>query len=189
MLLSDAINKVKTSETERNNVVASIFNDRDLKALICNYITKHGGNNDDGLFIFDEVIVQFIKTAFASKEKEFSGELNAYLMGICHHLWYHESKKKKKIAFTEQMKEQSEEAYEEIYLTRERYKMLDKVLEKLRSNCRAVLMHWANGYSMKEIAEKLNYLSEGMARKKKSQCFAELNDFLINNPHIKIQLQ
>ena len=35
---------------------------------------------------------------------------------------------------------------EEIFLTKERYSLLHDVLDKLRSNCRAVLMHWANGF-------------------------------------------
>jgi DNA-binding NarL/FixJ family response regulator len=49
-------------------------------------------------------------------------------------------------------------------------------------------MAWANGLSMKEIAQKMNYQSEGMARKKKSQCMKQLIEFIQSNPALKSAL-
>lgn len=191
MLLAEAVNKINNSSSERDKVVTIIFQDDRLKALIKNYVTKHGGSEADAEWVFDEMIVQFLKTVFGKNGAVYTGELNAYLTGIGHNIWYHELKK---LGRYSELKEQHladkiEPGPEPIFLNNEKYKLLEVVLTKLRANCRAVLMHWANGFSMQEIAEKLNYQSEGMARKKKSQCMAELNDFLINHPNIKDQLK
>ena len=42
---------------------------------------------------------------------------------------------------------------------------------------------------MSEIAEKLGYKSEGVVRKKKSECMKELLTFLNGNPQIKEALR
>ena len=191
MLLAEAVQKINISDTERDKVVTSIFQDSKLRSLVFGYVIKHGGSEADAELVFDDMIVQFVKTVFGKHNMNYTGELNAYLMGITHHVWYHEQKKLGK--YTElkdqHLNDDLEPSPEPIFLNAERNEILKVVLEKLRGNCRAVLMHWANGFSMQEIAEKLGYQSEGMARKKKSQCMTELNDFLFNNPHIKDQLR
>lgn len=189
MNLAQTITLIQQSQNDRNIVIEQLFNDLELKNKVVVYIKKNGGSKEDGLYIFDEMIVQFIKTAIAKSNLQYNVELNAYLMGIVHHLWYKEKEKKNKFSELKPHQEEFSNAYEEIFLNKERYAILNTVLTKLRANCRAVLMHWANGFSMQEIADKLGYQSEGMARKKKSQCMAELNDFLINHPNIKDQLK
>ncbi len=193
MSLLLAIGQVNHSERERRALIAKIYHNHQIKSSIHSLIQKSGGEAHDASFIFDETIVQFVKTAFNKSNTTFSGDLEPYLMGIARNLWYQECKKRKReISLPDVVSHQTADdqpVAEEIYLTRERHTLLHAVLDKLRSNCRAVLMHWANGFSMAEIADKLGYQSEGMARKKKSQCLAELNDFLLQNPHIKIQLQ
>ena len=193
MSLLLAIGQVNHSERERRALIAKIYHNHQIKSSIHSFIQKSGGEAHDASFIFDETIVQFVKTAFNKANTTFSGDLEPYLMGIARNLWYQECKKRKReISLPDVVSHQTADdqpVAEEIYLTRERHTLLHADLDKLRSNCRAVLMHWANGFSMAEIADKLGYQSEGMARKKKSQCLAELNDFLLQNPHIKIQLQ
>jgi len=193
MSLLYAISQVKNSQEERQSLISGIYHNVAIKSSIFNLIQKSGGEGNDASYIFDETIVQFVKTAFNNSSSTISGDLEPYLMGIARNLWYQECKKRKReISLPEVISHQTADdqpVAEEIFLTKERYSLLHNVLDKLRSNCRAVLMHWANGFSMTEIAEKLGYQSEGMARKKKSQCLAELNDFLFQNPHIKLQLQ
>lgn len=193
MSLLIAIGQVNQSEKERRALISKIYHNTKIKTSIFSLIQKSGGETHDATLIFDETIVHFVKTAFNKANASLSGDLEPYLMGIARNLWYQECKKRKReISLPEVVSHQTADdqpVAEEVFLTKERYTLLHDVLEKLRSNCRAVLMHWANGFSMTEIAEKLGYQSEGMARKKKSQCLAELNDFLFQNPHIKLQLQ
>ncbi len=194
MNLADCFQRIQKSSTERNEVLVTIHNNLQLRNTIKSYLKSKGATDIELDHLYNETLVALIKTGFATKNiLNLTGDLEPYLMGIARNLWYQECKKRKReISLPEVISHQTADdqpVAEEIFLTKERYALLHDVLEKLRSNCRAVLMHWANGFSMTEIAEKLGYQSEGMARKKKSQCLAELNDFLFQNPHIKLQLQ
>ena len=192
MNLIEAVHLVNYSEDSRSQVISFIFNDTDFKIAVHSYVKKNGGTPEEAALVFDDTIVQFIKTAFSPNSTNLKGELEPYLMGIARHLWFAELRKKNRINSTE-FKDQditdNSPSIETLYLTEERYKLLDALLIKLKGNCKLVLMHWANGFSMTEIAQKLGYQSEGMARKKKSHCLSELNDFLFQNPSIKMQLQ
>ncbi len=194
MNLADCFQRIQKSSTERNELLVTIHNNLQLRNTIKSYLKSKGATDIELDHLYNETLVALIKTGFATKNiLNLTGDLEPYLMGIARNLWYQECKKRKReISLPEVISHQTADdqpVAEEIFLTKERYALLHDVLEKLRSNCRAVLMHWANGFSMTEIAEKLGYQSEGMARKKKSQCLAELNDFLFQNPHIKLQLQ
>lgn len=192
MNLSNAFHQVNHSESTRSQLITRIYNNPILKTGVMNFVLKNGGNADDASIVFSDMIVQFVKTAFGKHSQNIEeGNLDAYLFTIAKYIWFAEIKKKGKenLYKDAQMTDNHEPSPENLYLNSERYNALHGVLEKLRNNCKAVLMHWGNGFSMQEIADKLGYLSEGMARKKKSQCMAELNEYLMHNPHLKLQLQ
>lgn len=189
MTLKEAFTKVNDSEESRLELIKFIFHNKNLKDTIKINLQNRGGQLDVINSVYNDMIVQFVKTAFGYKNiDEVYGKLEPYLVGIAKHLWSAELNKNKLtiVSIEYEHKEFSlQPSPEQLFLTSERKEILATLLENLRSNCKAVLMHWANGFSMQEIAEKLNYQSEGMARKKKSQCMSELNDYLMSNPHIK----
>jgi RNA polymerase sigma factor (sigma-70 family) len=59
---------------------------------------------------------------------------------------------------------------EHLLMTAERNAVVDTLLSKLGDRCKQVLLLWAGGYSMEEIAHETGLSSEGMARKVKFQC-------------------
>ena len=70
----------------------------------------------------------------------------------------------------------------------DRAEILNKVLSQMKVKCKEVLMHWSSGYKMQEIATLLGYKSDGVARKKKSECMKQLLAYLADKPYIKQQL-
>ena len=78
---------------------------------------------------------------------------------------------------------------ESLLFDQTKIEQLNDLLGKLGKNCKEVLMYWANGYSMKEIAEMMGYKSDNMAKKKKYKCFKELLDYLEQHPEIKNTLR
>ncbi|HRG32133.1 MAG: sigma-70 family RNA polymerase sigma factor [Saprospiraceae bacterium] len=193
MSIEEAVKAIRENESNRAQVIETLYKDVILRKSICTYVKNQSGTQEEAELVFDDVIVQFVKTGFSDHSSQLKGELNPYLMGIAKNLWYAELKKKSKIKNLDLTlhlnHELSEDQPEVLFLNQERYKVLKDLLDQLRSKCKNVLMYWANGYNMIEIAEKLNYQSEGMARKKKSQCFKELMDYLQSNPMIKNQLR
>jgi RNA polymerase sigma factor (sigma-70 family) len=63
-------------------------------------------------------------------------------------------------------------------LNQEKRQVLDAALSKLGERCKKVLLMWAGGYSMEEIASALDLSSEAMARKTKYKCKNQLMEFL-----------
>ncbi len=190
--LSQALKAIRESDKSRSRLIKEIFQNTKLKGLIFKYVMDLSGDINDSQLIFDEMIVQFVKTMFAKMAIDQDGPLEPYLFTIAKYQWSAELKRRAKIKTNDQSIISNEgdhqSSHEVIFLTEERRHVLLTLLDQLRTNCRDVLMHWANGFSMVEIATKMNYLSEGMARKKKSQCFKELLDYLAVHPHLKDQL-
>ncbi len=190
--LNEAWVAIRGSEKTRALLIKKIFENTKLRNLVGKYVMTHSGDANDGKFIFDEMIVQIVKTMISKKAIDQDGPLEPYLFTIAKFLWSAELKRKAKLSFTNaipsEYESEHQSSHEAIFLTEERKQILRGLLDKLRTNCRDVLMLWANGFSMIEIAQNMNYLSEGMARKKKSQCFKELLDYLSFHPHIKNQL-
>ncbi|MEO0473508.1 MAG: hypothetical protein AAF206_28100, partial [Bacteroidota bacterium] len=57
-----------------------------------------------------------------------------------------------------------------------------QLLSRLGEPCRTILEHWRLHYSMKEIAAKVGYKNEAVARKKKRLCMKKLLDILDQEP-------
>ena len=62
----------------------------------------------------------------------------------------------------------------------ERKAILEGVLSQLGPRCKKVLMMWAGGYTMEEIAQALDLSSEAMARKTKYKCKNQLIGLMDN---------
>ncbi|MEI2695114.1 MAG: hypothetical protein V9E90_08590 [Saprospiraceae bacterium] len=189
MLIQELIEKIRGTEKDRAAVVSLIYQDSSLKKSIKSYVLNHYGNEDDVIIIFDDMIVQFIKSVFSKPDFKLEGELSAYLMGIAKHLWFAESKKRMKMKQWDSIEnkdfvDQDTISIDQI-LSDEKKTLLLNVLSHIGKNCKEVLMYWANGYAMDEIAQKLNYKSEGMVRKKKSVCLKELTTIIQLRPEIK----
>ena len=188
MSVQELLAKIRGTERERADVVKWIYTDTQLKAAIKRYVLRHHGNEEDAVILFDEMIVQFIKSVFSNRNLTIEVELSAYLMGISKHLWYAESKKRMKFNTTDSLESHDWDSKEESslvsILNREKWTLLDKLLTNIGKNCKEVLMYWANGYAMEEIASKLNYKSDGKVQKKKSLCLQELITLVHNNPQI-----
>lgn len=189
MSIQEIIQGIRGTEKDRAAIVHFIYKDSRLRQSIKQYVLNHYGNEDDAQILFDDMIVQFIKSVFSKPDFKLEGELSAYLMGIAKHLWYAESKKRMKLKQWDPIESNEFVDHEsnslEHMLSLEKRELLASILAKIGKNCKEVLMYWANGFSMDEIVLKLDYKSEGMVRKKKSICLKELIGFVQKHPEIK----
>ena len=51
---------------------------------------------------------------------------------------------------------------------------LDRIIERLSTGCKEILMDWNDGYSMEEIAQRNNLLNAHVARSKRYACLQQL---------------
>lgn len=192
MKLEEIVPLLQSSESGRADWVRRIYTDQELRSVVKSFILHHGGGSEDVDTCYNDMIVQFIKTCFAQREIPLTGELKPYLMGILKNVWYTHVKQNsahRLEEWTEKMNTEFVEVpMENMFLKTEKLSILEKTLSILPKNCKEVLMYWANGYSMIEISNLLNYKSEGMVRKKKSNCLSELISYVNNNPQLKKEL-
>lgn len=151
-------------------------------------VKRGGGTSDEAKMIYHEVIVQFVKTVFSRSEFTLESDLSAYLIGVARFVWFKELNSKNKNNFEplehHELTLYSNSNIEFDIIGNEKLEMLEFILSKLGSKCKEVLMYWSHGYSMQEISLLLGYKSEGMVRKKKFLCIAELSSYIRSHPHL-----
>ena len=135
---------------------------------IRNFITTHGGNQDDARDVFQESLLVFYKKV---QQKDFllTCSINTYLFSVVKYLWKDELKKKNRIVSFE-VKEfldlTENDAEEEFKLG-----LIDKVLENLGERCSEILqLFYYKKMSMDEIAQKFQYKNIDTVKTQKYKC-------------------
>ncbi|MEE9439511.1 MAG: sigma-70 family RNA polymerase sigma factor, partial [Saprospiraceae bacterium] len=139
-------------------------------------------------FVLGESLLRFIKTVIKNKNFKLRSSIPTYLAGIAKYVCLETQRKEKKhknADFKYNQQVELSPSPEEIIIDFEKKILIRSLLPKLGKNCKEVLMYWANGYKMKEIAEMMDYKSEGMAKKKKHICFKALLEYVVENPEVK----
>lgn len=189
---ADIIASIRSTPSARRTAILHLAEDKNLKNKIINYVSRYGGDTTDGLTIFDDMIVTFIKIVHTKRDFILNKPLHAYLMGIAKNLWYNELRRKNRhqsvdIENLASLKDENIDAIE-LLMNQDQSNILRRLLSEMKVNCKEVLMYWAGGYKMKEIAALLGYKSDAVVRKKKSECMKELLQYLAARPNIKKQL-
>lgn len=187
------LTKIRSGKEGRDLVLTHLYNDTKLSSGIKSVIYKMGGSEENFKDVFASTLMQFVKTVLQKPDLVIKHELNTYITSIARYLWLANKRKDSKYSFQELPIEDSDENWEDgpetLVLKKEKFFLLQELMDELGTNCKEVLMYWANGYKMKEIAELMNYKSADMAKKKKYQCFKALLSYLEENPNIKSALR
>ena len=186
------LTKIRSGKSGRDEVIGQLYYDEVLRQKIKSVVLRYGGQQHDTEEVFNTTLMQFVKTVVKNKEMAINSSLHGYLSGVAKYVWMNQSKKEKKNRsedIDDQFDIQSDTTPESLLLDQSKVDLLGGLLQKLGRNCKEVLMYWANGYSMKEIAEMMDYKSDNMAKKKKYKCFKELLDYLEAHPEIKNALR
>ncbi len=186
--IAELLRQVRSGKAGRDAVIARLYRDDKLRNAIRVALKKYGASHQDFDHIFNTTLMQFMKTIMKNPDMTITSSLNTYLCGVAKYTWFHETKKRgRHIAEDiDELPDISDSTTpEKLLLDQGKKGLLHGLLAVLGKNCKEVLLHWANGFSMNEIAAIMNYKSDMMARKKKYQCFKELMAYLKDNPEIK----
>lgn len=184
---------MKGGKAVRERAIRQLAGDKTLQSKVRSMVRAKGGTVEDATMVYSDTIVAFLKRVMSKREVTLTLSLESYLMGIARHKWYDllQSRDIKIVSTDLNDVDPPRQEAEQFTLLRntEKWTMLQKVLDIMATRCKEVIMLWSADYSMKEIADQLNYKSEGMARKKKSECMKQLMTYLYNNPQIKEELR
>ncbi len=189
MLNKDELDLLRADKLHREHFTRKLYEDAALKQGIHNLVKKYNSNVVSFDDLFQNTIVLFIKTVVFKRDIQEMTDVRAYAYVIARNRLYSELKSKAQVS---QLDESDRNALssdditaEKLVLDMERKSELRKIISLVGDKCQQVLMYWSAGYSMEEIAERMNYKSAGMAKKKKYECLNSLLTLLEKKPAIK----
>jgi RNA polymerase sigma factor (sigma-70 family) len=178
---------LRSSKAYRERICLQIYQYGQLRKQIHQMILQKGGKTEDAEDVFQEAIAAFFKKAMTDESLEEMDNFAGYIYGTARNIYLKEiTKRKPPIYFTDTVPEHREQ--DNIAFSDDANAIIQWIYKLATPTCQEVLLYWANKCSMKEIAQKMHYKSEDMAKKKKYECLQKLVHFFKNNPAAADQL-
>ncbi len=150
------------------------------------YVTHNSGSVNEAEDVFQDAVVkayqEIMKNDFVLKKT-----FNAYFMSICRNTWIYAVKlKNKQISPENFQKELTETNLFEEYKNEQLQKLTWNLFRQLNEDCQAVLdMYYFQKKAMIEIAYRMDYKNEQIAKNKKYRCLEYLKEQIKNHPVYK----
>jgi RNA polymerase sigma factor (sigma-70 family) len=176
-----------------NNLNEAIFHIyRQFAEVVVSFVVSNGGSQQDGDDVFQETVVAFIDLV---KKDKFRGDasIRTFLVSIGRNIWYNQLRKSKSLdnrgKIFETSRDHTEDVINDLLDQRELRQQFLELMGKLGDSCKAVLtLFYYENCSFKEIAEKMGYENEQVARNKKYKCMKELSDLIRLNPILGVEI-
>lgn len=178
---------IKSGGMRRQQAIASIYKDNQLKNQVVSFVKNNSGNSEEGIDIFHEGIIALDDNVRKDKYRG-DGNIKGYLYSICRFLWLNRLKKDKRMVYTEDtatLDQVSIDTPESLSLADEQKKILNQLLQMLGDKCQQILEMWKLSYSMEEIAEKVGLENAGIARRQRYNCYQKLLNIIDSEPALK----
>lgn len=180
----EIVEGIRSSYANREATLTKLYQDKTLRSAIISMLLDNNGYKEDLDEVLSQSLIRFYKLCLTNRTFELQTTYVNYIKGIAHYVWLKQLKRNKR-NHTEDIDSENEWmiAIEDVQLMKkERKVVIANLLGLMGRNCKEVLMFWASGYSMVEIAEKMNYKSYKMAKKKKHKCMKQLITYLEDHP-------
>jgi DNA-directed RNA polymerase specialized sigma24 family protein len=189
----EILDRIRATPNQRQEVIKMMISDTKLKHDIQVYVQKNKGSADEALMVFHDSVIAFTKKVFTDQSFTLSSSYNSYIFGIAKNIWFTRLKVASRMPVMVDAvgtyDELQESDFSRFLFRKEKIDILHKILDRLKNNCKEVLLMWAGGYHMQEIADKLGLTSEGNARKRKFDCYKGLMEWLDENPSLLNELK
>jgi len=182
----EIVKAIKSGGRGRQDVIRHLYNQKDVKGKIIQFVQRNSGNFQDGQDMFHEGIIVMDRNIRQDKFK-MESSVNGYLFSICRFLWMNQIRKQGKMTLTEdnsRLDDVDKITPETQLFDDEQKNVLRKLMSQLGERCQKILELWKLSYSMEEIAKELGFSSSAMARKNKYRCQKSLMDIVGKNPEL-----
>lgn len=159
----------------------------EIYPTIKSYIQKNNGSDEDAADTFQEAIIVFYEKVRLN-QFQLSSTIRTYLYSVCKHLWLNKLRAQKKIiSLTEESETISIDPLSlTVIASEEKNDYLRKLLETLTGDCKRVLVYYYyDRLKMKDIAERMNFANDQVAKNKKSSCLKKLKSIVSKSPRLK----
>ena len=148
------------------------------------FINKYYGTSNDAEDVFQDGLLSIYKLARRGSLDE-NTNVEAYLFAICRNLWFQQLRKKREVISLEDNMLDFEVKEVALFklMKQEEKKEIFHLLNQMGENCRKVLIDfYYKRVRMREIAERMGYSSEQVAKNRKSECLKKLRKLVHNSP-------
>ena len=150
------------------------------------YLRKLGCDGETACDLFQDAVIQLL---LAVEEDKFQGKssIRTYLYAIGKNLWYTRLRRQGvEQKYQDRLAQAPEPAHsptpEALMLEKSQSQQIQALLSLLGEACQQVLSLWSLRYDMREIAAKLGYANDQIARNKKSKCLSRLKKIVAEHP-------
>lgn len=152
---------------------------------IIKYIVQNNGDGDEAKDIFQDAVVALFTTIKLGKFDE-SKDINAFLYFVSRNLWINRIKKRNRQFDIDKARlPLSEESPFAVVVTDEKKKAIDELMEKAGTKCKELLRYSLyDNLSMKEIAIKMGFAAETVAKTTHYRCKQKLIEIVQNDKHL-----
>ena len=146
------------------------------------YVRQNSGSDEEGRDLFQEALVVVFEKA-RKDELRLTAGLGTYIQAICRNLWLKRLRKKSREGVTsdEDLVLKDELDIEQDVQQSERYQLYREKFARLGEDCQKLLGLFFDKVSLREIAEKMGFSSEGYAKKRKFKCKEQLIRLIEND--------
>lgn len=137
-------------------------------------IINHGGGKEDAEDIYQEALIILCRKV-QSPRFALTSSLGTYLYSICRFLWKDALKKQNRMSVVDDLNSENghhdEADFERLVQEESRFMLAEEALMSIGDRCREVLrLFYIEGLTMEEIAERLGFSSENVAKNQKYKC-------------------
>jgi len=148
--------------------------------VIRNYILENNGTEEDAADQFQDAIV-VLYDKIRLKQYVMTSSLQTFLYAISRNIWLNKLRKRKSTSSLDKLSVDPVDEYE-VPDTKDKDKEQEraiKMISQLDMNCQEVLrLYYYERLRMTEIAERMNFKNDKVAKSKKSKCMRKLRRLL-----------
>jgi RNA polymerase sigma factor (sigma-70 family) len=172
---NELINQIRIGGSMRDKALKNLYQNKALRQMVVSYVLSNGGEIYEGEEIFQDTMLVFDEKV-AAPDFTLTSSLSTYFVAIAKWQWLNMRRKKGRNSTSEYDPRQHDSSDESdnpfrSLLHDERRNLLETILLHTGERCKKILLRWAEGFSMKEIAEEVGLSSDLMAKKEKYRCW------------------
>ena len=166
MLIKD----IRQGGGKRIEALEYIFKDQAQRNKVIRFLKSKGCAEQDAEDLYQDAIIIFDRKAASGEFMQMSSIEN-FIFSIVKLNWYNRYRQHQKRQDVDVLLER--ELVEDVstyYERQERHEMLERILDMFGERCKELLLLFSQGYSMEDIAKRLEITDRFYARKEKYRC-------------------
>ncbi|MBC7387774.1 MAG: sigma-70 family RNA polymerase sigma factor [Opitutaceae bacterium] len=152
---------------------------------IIRFITRNNGDKDEAKDIFQDCVIALYNTIKLEKYDE-SKDVEGFLYHVARNLWINRIKKKNKLTTFQDIDNHTDEDTPLAYMVNEEKQIaIQGLMEKIGTPCKELLKFvMYDKLTMKEVAIKMGYAGETVAKSTHYHCKQKLAAFIYANKNL-----